>query len=123
VFFCASHQTYCYRRIHADLAGACVECSPKLVRSIMREQDLVPCQPRPFRTTTDSDPNSDPAVPDLVLRDFTADRPGVKFVGDITYIHTWQGCVYLATVIDCFSRKVVGLSIADHMAPNSLPQR
>jgi len=54
-------------------------------------------------------------MPDLVGRDFTADRPGVKFVGDITYIHTWQGFVYLATVIDCYSKKVVGWSIADHM--------
>ena len=41
--------------------------------------------------------------------------PGVKFVGDITYIHTWQGFIYLATVIDCSSKKVVGWSIADHM--------
>ena len=54
-------------------------------------------------------------MPDLVNRDFTADRPGVKFIGDITYIHTWQGFVYLATVIDCYSKKVVGWSIDDHM--------
>ncbi|KFF59989.1 hypothetical protein JF66_07520 [Cryobacterium sp. MLB-32] len=54
-------------------------------------------------------------MPDLIKRDFTADRPGVKFVGDITYIHTWQGFIYLATVIDCYSKKVVGWSIADHM--------
>ena len=54
-------------------------------------------------------------MPDLVKRDFTAQCPGVKFVGDITYIHTWQGFIYLATVIDCYSKKVVGWSIADHM--------
>tara|TARA_R110000850_G_scaffold112470_4_gene226417 strand:+ start:880 stop:1767 length:888 start_codon:yes stop_codon:yes gene_type:complete len=113
VFFDAAHGTYGYRRIHVDLRAAGVECSPELVRSIMREHELVPCQPRPFRTTTQS--GDDDAVPDLVKRDFTADRPGVKFVGDITYVHTWQGFVYLATVIDCFSRKVVGWSIADHM--------
>lgn len=41
---------------------------------------------------------------DLVKRDFTAQCPGVKFVGDITYIHTWQGFIYLATVIDCYSK-------------------
>lgn len=113
VFFDASHGTYGYRRIHADLRAAGIECSPELVRSIMREHELVPCQPRPFRTTTES--GDDAGVPDLLQRDFTADRPGMKFVGDITYIHTWQGFVYLATVIDCFSRKVVGWSIADHM--------
>ncbi|MFT7024380.1 MAG: hypothetical protein ACJA07_003491 [Rhodococcus sp. (in: high G+C Gram-positive bacteria)] len=72
VFFSASHGTYGYRRIHADLADAGVECSPELVRSIIREHDLIPCQPRPFRVTTDSDSNSDPVVPDLLLRDFTA---------------------------------------------------
>jgi transposase InsO family protein len=54
-------------------------------------------------------------MPDLLTRDFTAVRPGVKFVGDITDIHTWQGFVYLAKVIDCYSKKVVGWSIADHM--------
>ena len=114
-FFALANGTYGYRRIHADLRDAGVECSPELVRSIMRQEDLVPCQPRPFRVTTESDPDSVGAVPDLLVRNFTADRPGIKFVSDITYIHTWQGFVYLATVIDCFSRKVVGWSIADHM--------
>ena len=52
---------------------------------------------------------------DLVGRDFTADIPGTKLVGDITYIRTWQGWLYLATVIDCCSREVVGWSMADQM--------
>ncbi len=76
---------------------------------------LIACQPRPFRITTEADADTAAGMPDLVRRDFTADRPGVKFVGDITYIHTWQGFIYLATVIDCYSKKVVGWSIADHM--------
>lgn len=54
-------------------------------------------------------------MPDLLVRDFSADRPWIKFVGDITYLHTWQGFVYLATAIDYYSLKVVGWSIADHM--------
>ena len=53
------------------------------------------------------------SMPDLVGRDFTATAPGQKFVGDITYIHTWAGFIYLVTVIDCYSKKVVGWSIAD----------
>lgn len=114
-FFAASDGTYGYRRIHADLAAEDTECSPELVRQIMRDEGLVPCQPRPFRTTTVADAQAAAAIPDLVNRDFTAEAPGTKFVGDITYIHTWQGFVYLATVIDCFSKKVVGYSIADHM--------
>jgi transposase InsO family protein len=114
-FFDASDGTYGYRRIHADLVGEGTECSPELVRQIMRVEGLVACQPRPFRVTTEADAVAAVGMPDLVGRDFEADRPGVKFVGDITYIHTWQGFVYLATVIDCYSKKVVGWSIADHM--------
>ena len=114
-FFAASDGTYGYRRIHADLIAEDVECSPELVRQIMRQEALVPCQPRPFRVTTEADEEAAASMPDLVKRNFTAERPGTKFVGDITYIHTWQGFVYLATVIDCYSKKVVGWSIADHM--------
>ncbi|WP_116420153.1 IS3 family transposase [Subtercola boreus] len=114
-FFTTSDGTYGYRRIHADLMDEGVECSPELVRQIMRHEHLVPCQPRPFRVTTEADAEAAALMPDLVKRDFTAERPGMKFVGDITYIHTWQGFIYLATVIDCYSKKVVGWSIADHM--------
>jgi putative transposase len=114
-YFEDSDGTYGYRRIHADLVEENTECSPELVRQIMRQLGLVACQPRPFRVTTATDADAAARMPDLVRRDFTADRPGVKFVGDITYIHTWQGFIYLATVIDCYSKKVVGWSIADHM--------
>lgn len=114
-FFEASDGTYGYRRIHADLVEAGTECSPELVRQVMRHESLVACQPRPFRVTTQADADAAKDMPDLVKRDFTAERPGTKFVGDITYIHTWQGFIYLATVIDCCSKKVVGWSIADHM--------
>ena len=118
-FFYEADGTYGYRRIHADLVAEGTLCSPELVRSIMRAEELVPCQPRPFRVTTEADANAAPAVPDLVKRDFTADRPGVKFVGDITYIHTWQGFIYLATVIDCYSKKVVGWPIEERI-PSSV---
>lgn len=114
-FFAATDGTYGYRRIHADLAGEGTQCSPELVRQIMRSRGLVACQPRPFRVTTEADAQAAAEMPDLVKRDFDADRPGVKFVGDITYIHSWAGFIYLATVIDCYSKKVVGWSIADHM--------
>ena len=53
--------------------------------------------------------------PDLLKRDFTADRTGVRFVGDITYLRTGEGWLYLAMVIDLFDREVVGWSMADHM--------
>ena len=113
--FDATDKTYRYRRIQADLVAEATQCSLELVRQIMRQEDLTPCPPRPLRVTTLADPEAVAVVPDLVNRDFTAQAPGVKFVSDITYIHTWQGFIYLATVIDCYSKKVVGWSIADHM--------
>jgi transposase InsO family protein len=65
--------------------------------------------------TTVPDPATSP-VPDLFQRDFTATEPGLKYMGDITYLPLETGeFLYLATVLDCFSRKVVGWSIADHM--------
>ena len=54
------------------------------------------------------------SIPDLVNRDFTADAPGEKMVGDITYIPTWEGWLYLATVIDCHTKKVVGYAMDDN---------
>jgi putative transposase len=108
-----SDGTYGYRRVHIALARRGIHTGPELVRSLMRELDLVACQPRPWRVTTD--PDAVPAaIPDLVRRDFTAPAPGVKLVGDITYIHTWEGWLYLATVIDCHTKAVVGWSMADH---------
>ena len=71
-------------------------------------------QPRPFRITTQPDPDA-PDTVDLVQRDFTAARPGTKVVGDITYIRTWQGWLYLASLIDCATREVIGYAMADHL--------
>jgi putative transposase len=80
----------------------------------MRELGLVACQPRPWRPTTTVAGDAAP-IPDLVARDFTADAPGTKLVGDITYLPTWEGFAYLATVIDCHTKACIGYAIADHM--------
>ena len=82
----------------------------------MAELGLKACQPRAYKTTTQPDPDATGQPADLVGRDFTADTPGMKLVGDITYIRTWAGWLYLATVIDCCSREVVGWSMADSYA-------
>jgi len=105
---------YGYRRIHAELVRAGEQVGDELVRKLMRELDLVPLQPKPYTRTTISG-DSATAVPDLVARDFSAARPGVKLVGDITYIRTWAGCLYLATVIDCFNKEVIGYAMAEHV--------
>lgn len=80
----------------------------------MREMGLQPCQPRPWRHCLTAADDQAGVIPDLVGRDFTADRPGVKLVGDITYVAPWQGWLYLATLIDCCTKEVVGWAMADH---------
>jgi putative transposase len=109
-----SDGTYGYRRVHAWLVRHGTGVDPETVRSIMRDLGLVSCQPRPWRPVTTIAGNARD-LPDLVCRDFTADAPATKLVGDITYVRTWEGWLYLATVLDCFSKKVVGYALADHM--------
>jgi putative transposase len=112
--FDASDQTYGHRRVHADLGRGGVDVGLELVRRIMRELRLVPCQPRPYRLSLTSQDANQPAIADLVHRDFTAAAPGTKMVGDITYVSTWEGWVYLATVIDCYSKKVIAYAMDDN---------
>jgi transposase InsO family protein len=109
-----SNETYGYRRVHADLAAWGVPCGPELVRSVMRELGLEACQPKPWRFGLTEGDGQEHGIPDLVNRDFTAPAPGEKMVGDITYVSTWQGWVYLATVIDCYTKAVVGWAIGDN---------
>jgi putative transposase len=112
--FEAFDATYGYRRIHAELVRAGERVGPKLVRKLMREMGLITMQPKPFRTTTEPDPHAAGTV-DLIERDFTAQRPGTKVVGDITYLRTWQGWLYLASLIDCATREVIGYAMAERM--------
>lgn len=108
-----SDGTYGYRRIHAALARAGERVSPELVRKLMRWLGLAPCQPRPYRTTTVRGEAA--GAGDLVDRDISAEAPGTKLVSDITYIWTWEGWLYLATILDCFNKEVIGYAMADHM--------
>src|SRR5262245_26803979 len=109
-----SDATYGYRRVHAQLLRQGEQVSDELVRELMRELGLVPCQPRPYRPTT-TIPGDPGPIPDLVNRDFTAKTPGQKMVSDITYIPTKEGWLYLATVIDCCTRACIGYAMADHL--------
>jgi putative transposase len=109
-----SGDTYGYRRVHTDLVAWGVPAGPKLVRSLMRELDLEPCQPRPWRLSLTEGDGQEHDIPDLVNRDFTADAPGKKMVGDITYIPTWEGWLFLATVIDCHTKAVIGWATGDN---------
>ena len=113
--FEASDGTYGCRRIHADLAARGIAGGSELVRFIMRELGFQSCQPRPWRHCLTEPDGQAPPIPDLVNRDFTADAPGTKMVGDITYVPTWQGWLYLATVIDCHTRAVIGRAMDDNI--------
>ena len=108
-----SESRYGYRRVHAHLRRRNVEIGVELVRWLMADMGLVACQPRPWRVTTI--PGAGPGPVDLLRRDFTAPAPGQRFVGDITYIPTWEGWLYLATVIDLHTKEVCGWAMADHM--------
>ena len=92
--------TYGYRRIQACLGRRGVRVDGATIRFIMRELGLEAAQPRAkVRTTVPAEDLDE--RPDLMRRDFTADEPGRKWCGDITYISTWAGFVYLAAVLDC----------------------
>jgi len=107
-------ETYGYRRLHAELARQGAEAGPELVRGLMREAGLVACQPRPWRHSLTEQGPAVGNLCDLLERDFTAAVPGAKLVGDITYIDTWEGWLYLATVIDCHTKKVIGYAMGDN---------
>ena len=112
--FTDSDGRYGYRRVHEQLARWGRPCHPEVIRDLMRELGLVPCQPRRSRKGTTRQAAKRADIPDLINRDFTATAPGQKLVGDITYIRTWEGWSYLALVIDCFSRKIVGWAMDDN---------
>ncbi len=102
-------------RITAELHDAGIRVNEKRVARVMRAFGITGIRLRRRVRTTVSDPAAS-VVADLFCRDFTALRPGLKYMGDITYLPLENGeFLYLATVLDCFSRKVVGWSIADHM--------
>ena len=110
-----SRATYGAPRIHAELRLDYGEqVGRKRVARLMRVAGLVGCHRRRRRGLTFRDPHAAPA-PDLVERSFTADRPDQLWVADITYIPTWSGWLYLAVVLDVWSRRVVGWAMADHL--------
>ncbi len=108
-------QTYGCRRIARELNAAGVACSVGLVADLMREQGLVAVQPRAYKVTTVPGEDGGMMPSDLIGRDFTAEDPGSRLVGDITYLRTDEGWLYLATVIDLCTRMVVGWQMATHL--------
>lgn len=102
-----SRRRYGSPRVHADLKASGDRVGCKRVARLMRENKLVARCRRRFRTTTDSK-HSFPIAPNVLERNFTALRPNQSWVTDITFLWTQQGWLYLAVILDLFSRRVVG---------------
>jgi putative transposase len=110
----ASRGTYGAPRIHAELAAKGIRVGRKRVARLMRQAGVAGVSRRKFVTTTVRGDRRQ--APDLVERNFTADGPDRLWVADITYIPTWSGFLYLAVVLDAYSRRVVGWSMATTLA-------
>jgi transposase InsO family protein len=110
----ASGGQYGVPRVLPELRDQGHEVGRKRVARLMKAAGLRGRRPPRWVRTTTPEPTP-PAIPDLVHGRFTAPAPDVLWVGDITYIRTWEGWLYLATVIDVFSRRVIGWALADHM--------
>jgi len=99
-------------RIHAELRATGLACGRKRIARLLRIAGLTGCHRRRGTTTTRRGAESMPAV-DRVQRDFTASAPNRLWVADITYIPTWMGFLYLAVVLDVFSRRIVGWAMTN----------
>jgi transposase InsO family protein len=110
----AHRQVYGSPRIHRQLRTEGIRVSRKRVERVMRESGIRVLPKRRFVRTTDSDHDS-PIAPNLLDQDFRASRPNQRWVTDITYIPTGEGWLYLAAIIDLFSRRVVGWAMDEHM--------
>lgn len=109
-----SDRRFGFRFVHAMLPPGFSHLTRYRVLKLMRELGIRGCTPNARKRTTIPDPKAKPK-PDLVRRDFTSPVPTYKLVGDITYLRTGQGWLYLATVIDLCTRMVVGWSLSDRM--------
>lgn len=101
-------------RVHAELRAHGVHCGRKRVARLMQIAGLVGCHRRRRIGTTQREPRHVPA-PDRVQRRFVASKPNQLWTADITYIPTWSGFLYLAVVLDVFSRRIVGWAMTEHL--------
>lgn len=112
--FKKSRKTYGYRRIHDDFIDLKEHCGKHRIARIMKENDIRPKTKRKFKVTTDSRHNK-PIHGNHLNRQFDAVVPNQRLVSDITYIPTVEGWLYLAVIMDLFSRKIIGWSMSDRM--------
>ncbi len=101
-------------RIHAELRATGIACGRKRIARLLRIAGLTGCHRRRGTATTRRGAETVPAA-DRVRRDFTASAPNRLCVADITYIPTWMGFLYLAVVLEGFSRRIIGWAMTDHL--------
>ena len=106
----ASRESYGAPRVHVELLAQKVPCCRNTVAKLMRRAEILPKAIRRFRVTTDS--RKTKASPNLINRDFTSEHPNDLWLSDITYIPTRQGWLYLAAVLDAYSRALVGWAMS-----------
>ena len=111
-----SHHTYGMPRVRAELIDQGVTVSRKRVARLMRSHSIRGISRRRGFTVTTRRGRNDAKAPDLVQRRFDADGPNQLWVADMTYVPTWAGFIYLAVVLDAWSRRVVGWAIGETMA-------
>ena len=102
------------RRVWAELRARGYRVAKKRVWKLMKAAGLRGRHPKAWKKTTLAAARP-VGAPDLIGRDFTAGAPNQKWCGDITYVKTWTGWAYVATVIDLYSRRIIGHAVADHM--------
>ena len=114
VLHAASYGIYGSPKIYLDLKDEGIRCGKNRVARIMKEAGLHSRTKKKFKATTQSN-HQLPVAPNLLNQNFSVDTPGRIWVGDITYIHTGEGWVYLAVLIDLFNREIVGWSLGSRM--------
>ena len=109
-----SYKTYGIRRIKAKLNKESIFCGKNRIARLMRENGIFSRLRRKYKATTHSNHRL-PVAPNILNQDFSADKPNTKWVGDITYIPTDEGFLYLAGIEDLFQRKLVGWSLGNRI--------
>lgn len=112
-----SRETYGSPRVHAQLRLEGEKCSRKRVARLMKKAGLHAKMKKRFKITTKVNPKANVA-PNVLNQNFTANKPNERWVADITYIATAEGWLYVAAVLDLFSRKIVGLAMSERMTAN-----
>lgn len=111
----STFETYGSPRIHAELKANGETCSRKRVSKLMKKYGIAAKMTRRFKKTTQQSKKPYFVADDLIQQDFKTDEPNEAWVSDISYIPTQEGWVYCAMILDLFSRKIIGLSVENHM--------